>query len=79
MYKGIAKITRRIKEATTETSITEINDDVKDAEKVVDATEAAIKELLAGYGVLLQPNPTNRAKFQSSAGMGSGLGDQLRA
>ena len=72
MYKGIAKITRRIKEYTTETDITSISDDFRNSEKAVDATEMAVKELLQGYGILL-PNPVNRAKFSSAAGMGSKL------
>lgn len=73
MYKGIAKLTRRIKEATTETDITSISEDFKNSEKAVDATEAAVKEMLTGYSTLLQPNPSNRAKFSSTAGMGSRL------
>ena len=73
MYKGIAKITRRIKEYTTETDITSISDDFRNSEKAVDATEMAVKELLQGYGIFLQSNPVNRAKFSSAAGMGSKL------
>ena len=73
MYKGIAKLTRRIKEATTETDNTSISEDFRNSEKAVDATEQAIKDLLQNYSTLLQPNPSMRAKFSSNAGMGSRL------
>jgi len=73
MYKGIAKLTRRIKEATGETDITQISDDFRESEKAVDATEAAVKDLLIQSQILLQPCPANRAKFNNTAGVASRL------
>jgi len=74
MLKTFAKLQQRVKEAThKETDITNLSKDFKTAEKTVDVTESTIKDLLSKFAILLQPNPTHRSKFTTTAGAASKL------
>lgn len=71
--KSFAKFGQKVSEVTGDKNVHTFSDDFIRAEKAVEVTETTIKDLSSHLQSVLQPNPTNRSKFSSAAGVASKL------